>query len=181
MTYTPDPRPRVLEPYGQTPQGTAGNPFWSTGGQQALPDGPGLSHAVPVQQPALSPAAVVEVEKIRERVLREAEQNCARELQKLEKGDSASYASANSAAVEREKTGALPPGGPPDVPPGLTGVFGGPRGPGDYSAMSGPPKPGPDSVTAFPEAMRNLELPTLPAPSGAAVWRLDDYYHAADG
>ena len=74
---------------GQT-QGTAGNPFWSTGGQQALPDGPSLSHAVPVQQLALSPAAV-EVEKIRERVPREAEQNFARELQKLEKGDSASY------------------------------------------------------------------------------------------
>ena len=90
----------------------------------------------------------------------------------------ASYASANSAAaldakkvaqhssaVERGRTGALPPGGPPDVPPGLTGVFGGHRGPGDFSAMSGPPKPGPDSVTAFPEAMRNLELPALPAPS----------------
>ena len=114
--------------------------------------------AMQYQLSVLSPAAV-EVEKIRERVLREAEQNFARELQKLEKGDSATATPQrtvqepwNLQRLSEDELAHLFFGGPPDVPPGLTGVFGGHRGSGE----SRPPKPGSDSMTAFPP---------LPAPS----------------
>ena len=75
-------------------------------------------------------------------------------------------------------------GGPPDTPPGLAPGHDA-RGCGDGLNGSANTMKPLDSVTAtLPEAMRNLELPPLPAPSaeecGPAFWRLADGDRSVD-
>ena len=106
-----------------------------------------------------SPSAQ-DIDRVRERVLKDAEETFAKEVKKLVDGDSASFTSVPSAnAGDGQREVPQDPGrhgggcGPPDSPTGLGGVGGTP----------GPVKPLMESVTAaFPEAMRNLELPPLP-------------------
>ena len=127
-----------------------------------------VSEAASGPHPAPSPG-VGNIERLRERILREAEETFAREVKKMtDAGDSASFTSVPSAKAEgqREPIGELTKlGGQPDTPPGLAPVHD-PRGRGNgLNGAVNMMKPL-DSVTAaLPEAMRNLELPPLPAPS----------------
>ena len=84
-----DLHPRVLEPYPTTPVGPLGtvNPFWSASVQQAAK---GESHVresevARGQHPAPSPG-LGHVERLRERILREAEETFAREVKKMRLG-----------------------------------------------------------------------------------------------
>ena len=104
-----------------------------------------------------------------ERLLKEAEETFAREVKKMtDGGDSASFTWAPSAQAKRRREAneePAKPGGLPDTPPGLARVHD-PRGRGDGLNGSANMMKPLDSVTAaLPEAMRNLELPPLPAPS----------------
>ena len=129
------------------------NPFWSAPRGREVGDG---GHPQP--DPG---SAINEVEKIRLRILKEAEVSFAKEIKRLTE-DASSYASAASAAAAEqakkeagasvgETGGGLGPpgdGGGLDRPPGL---------PVDWSVE-------PTGVT-MPEAVRSLELPALPSPS----------------
>ena len=167
-----DLHPRVLEPYPTTPVGPLGtvNPFSSASVQQAAK---GESHVresevARGQHPAPSPG-LGHVERLRERILREAEETFAREVKKMtDAGDSASFTSVPSAKAEGPQEPVGDPtklGGAPDTPPGLAPVHD-LRGHGSgLNGAANVTKPL-DSVTAaLPEAMRNLELPQLPSPS----------------
>ena len=161
-----DLHPRVLEPYPTTPVGPLGtvNPFWSTAVQQAAK---GESHVresegARGQHPAQSPG-LGHVERLRERILREAEETFAREVKKMtDAGDSASFTSVPSAKAEGQQEPMGEPtklGGPPDTPPGLAPVHD-PRGNGSgVMGAASVMKPLESVTAALPEAMRNLELP----------------------
>ena len=74
--------------------------------------------------PQQSPG-VGDVERLRERILRDAEEQFARELKKMSDGDSASFTSVRSAGGEhrRDHQGGdqlKAGGGPPETPPGTT-------------------------------------------------------------
>ena len=167
-----DVHPRVLEPYPTTPVGPLGtvNPFWSASVQQAAK---GESHVreseVTRSQPPVPSPGLGQVERLRERILREAEETFAREVKKMtDAGDSASFTSVPSAKAEgpQEPMGEnAKPGGAPDTPPGLAPVpdLRG-HGNGLNGAVNGM-KPMESVTAALPEAMRNLELPQLPSPS----------------
>ena len=129
-----DLHPRVLEPYPTTPVGPLRtvNPFWSASVQQAAK---GESHVresevARSQHPAPSPG-LGHVERLRERILREAEETFAREVKKMtDAGDSASFTSVPSAKAEGTQEPVGEPtklGGQPDTPPGLAPVHD-PRG-----------------------------------------------------
>ena len=120
------------------------------------------------QHPAPSPG-LGQVERLRERILREAEETFAREVKKMtDAGDSASFTSVPSAKAEgpQEPMGEnAKPGGAPDTPPGLAPVHD-LRGHGSgLSGAANVMKPVESVTAALPEAMRNLELPQLPSPS----------------
>ena len=114
--------------------------------------------------PQQSPG-VGDVERLRERILRDAEEQFARELKKMSDGDSASFTSVRSAGGEqrRDQQGgdqSKAGGGPPETPPGLG------QPPDHGRALQPTLMKTAESVTAsLPEAMRNLELPPLPSPS----------------
>ncbi|CAK9061145.1 unnamed protein product [Durusdinium trenchii] len=172
------PQPRVLEPYPMaTPPPMSGvnvNPFWST---QARAH-PGESGVVPEGMPQgevrRSPN-YVDVEAIREKVLREAENLFAKEIKKATGGaESSSFESVPSADREpgRSTVGVMGPGG---------GGNGGEstRGDGRGSQPHGLERPpgllkegvceGPLNRSELPqgtvnEVFRSLELPPLPSP-----------------
>ena len=147
-----------------------GEPFWSSNLQKAARGEGHLRNAqtrgeakgVNLGGGMPSPSAQ-DIDRVRERVLKDAEETFAKEVKKLVDGDSASFTSVPSAnAGDGQREVPQDPGrhgggcGPPDSPTGLGGVGGTP----------GPVKPLMESVTAaFPEARWNLELPPLPAPS----------------
>ena len=128
--------PRTLDPYALP--GVEVNPFWSVQRGREVGD-----------------------EKIRLKILKEAEASFAKEIKRLAE-DASSYASAASAAAaEQAKKEAgvsvgEPAGGP--GPPGQGGGLDRPPGlPMERAAE-------PIGVTV-PEAVRSLELPALPSPS----------------
>ena len=174
----PGPQPRVLDPYSMTtpPQarGPEINPFWST----QAPLGAARSRSgldpVPPGDVRRSPTHL-EVEAIRDKVLKEAETLFAREIKKITGGgESSSFESVPSAGREQGKprTDALRSGVgleahghslPPDqggsqghgldCPPGLhcAGI----QGPSTRSEQTSGP---------VNEVFRSLELPALPLP-----------------
>ena len=102
-----DLHPRVLEPYPTTPVGPLGtvNPFWSASVQQAAKGeahvrASATSAAAGGPHPAPSPG-LGDVERLRERILKEAEETFAREVKKMtDGGASASFTSVPSAKAE---------------------------------------------------------------------------------
>ena len=121
-----DLHPRVLEPYPTTPVGPLGtvNPFWSASVQQAAKGeahvrASATSATAGEPHPAPSPG-LGDVERLRERILKEAEETFAREVKKMtDGGDSASFTSVPSAKAEgRHDANGEPTklGGPPDTP-----------------------------------------------------------------
>ena len=179
-------QPRVLDPYGPTGIATPTpdrnvNPFWSEHLQQAARQENAVhGHLGPTQQQPVSPGPD-EVEKLREKIMKEAQELFEREVKRLTDGGDAtsSYVSAASAGadVKREASAMSVEKGPKvlgakptlgadasgsrsmglDLPPGLPGG----RLPGGMVA----------APTVVPEAVRSLELPSLPHPAtdGAAL------------
>ena len=160
--------PRVLEPYGTPAQsgGQAVNPFWSAGVQQAA-QAQGDHGATNGHRDAQSFEA--EMEKLKAKCLREAEEAFAREVKKLgmaEKTEAESYhTAASSQGMQRlpNGSGGARADGPaqgasqgPGPPPGLTTVRIG------FDGTVGP---------TVSESLRHLELPTLPVvgSDGAAL------------
>ena len=99
--------PCVLEPYPTTPVGPLGtvNPFWSASVQQAAKGeahvrASATSATAGGPHPAPSPG-LGDVERLRERILKEAEETFAREVKKMtDGGDSASFTSVPSAKAD---------------------------------------------------------------------------------
>ena len=155
-------RPRDLDPYFistplQQSQGNV-NPFWSDPGRREAP-GSRTEPEQPRPGDRKSPTQQ-EVEAVRERVLREAEERFAKEIRKISGGgDSASFESVTSAGGERVSTYDKPSrvDAGIEVPPGLTGA-----------PVKGEPQ---TNQIAVPETVRSLELPALPHPAveGAAL------------
>ena len=166
------PRPRALDPYfiSTPPQQSQGNvnPFWSDPGRREAPGGR-LEMEQPRPGDRRSPTQQ-EVEAVRERVLREAEERFAKEIRKISGGgDSASFESVTSAGGERgpvyDKPNRVDAG--LEVPPGLMGA-----------KAKGEPQTNP---LAVPETVRSLELPALPHPAveGSAL-QFGDWLVLAD-
>lgn len=101
------------------------NPFWSTNIQQAAK---GEGHVRLAAQSSGHPQqslGVGGVERLRERILRDAEEQFARELKKMPDGDSTSFTSVRSAGGEHQRDHqggdqSKAGGGPPETPPGTT-------------------------------------------------------------
>ena len=177
-------RPRQLEPYANwTPQndpygrnggGTPGpgavNPFWSPEVQQRVALGrvpPGGASSQECREPGSGGDR--EVEDLRKRVFREAEETFEREVMRLQAaraGDDVSYKTASDGGA----TGGPVPPPHPEVVRNLA------HGWATEDRPPPPPPPPPprptegggEAATAFrlSEALRNLELPSLPPPGG---------------
>ena len=172
------PQPRVLEPYPMaTPPPMSGanvNPFWSTQARAHPGEGGVVPEGMRQGEVRRSPN-YVDVEAIREKVLREAENLFAKEIKKATGGaESSSFESVPSADREpgRSTVGVMGPGGGGnggestrrdgrgsqphglERPPGLQkeGVCEGPLN------RSEPPQ------GTVNEVFRSLELPPLPSP-----------------
>ena len=160
--------PRVLDPYGTPAQGASQgvNPFWSDGVQRAV-HSQGDHGAASGNNGVQSFDA--EVEKLKAKCLREAEEAFAREVKKLgvaEKTEAESYHTASSSQGMQKVpngSGGAPADGRargapqgPEPPPGLTSVRIG------FDGTVGP---------TVSESLRHLELPALPVvgSDGAAL------------
>ena len=76
----------MLDPYPTTPVGPLGtvNPFWSASLQQAAKGEPHVRAAASARGPHPAPSpGLGDVERLRERILKEAEETFAREVKKM--------------------------------------------------------------------------------------------------
>ena len=135
-----------------------GNPFWSPEARQAMIQSLGAN-----AEEANRMSMEMEVEAVRQRCLREAEEAFQREVMKLAgmDGGSTSYYSVESGGVDPPKPPVAPP--PPPLPPAPPAAPIPPPGLGEDATARG--------VSSLTEALRNLELPALPSPGveGAAL------------
>ena len=166
------------------------NPFWSLAGQDGVKPlangGSSLSLVVraqrlsgaarpPLGERGTQSPAMDEAEALRMRILREAEMRFEKELKRLstrrEPGDTNSYKTVSS-GTQGPLDGELPLHGLPQRPPGLSHHARGYRDEENGGNLTSPIKIGEGvSVASTTEALRNLELPTLPAPNveGASI------------
>ena len=159
--------PRILDPYGSPHQHQV-NPFWSEGLQRSVR---GHDDRPAVAGNDGSSGFDAEIEKLKEKCLRDAEEPFAREVKKLglgEKTEAESYHTASSsmgaqnAKAPNGSDGSRPDGLPhgaaqgPEPPTGLASARIG------FDGTAGP---------AVSESLRHLELPRLPVvgSEGAAL------------
>ena len=175
------PQPRVLEPYDMSTPHQHGrqqtNPFWSDRGR--APDVASRSERPqpPSEEVKRSPTSQ-ELEAIRERILREAHLNFEKEVKKLTGGGgSSTFESANSVGERAKLRGSTDGQGGnsgdgvgeslPDRPPGLHETASGTLSSGVGGGAGKVTRIGAGiPVASTTEALRNLELPSLPAPNG---------------